>query len=415
MYSTFCTFCSNVTSSLLSDTGSTTNYPTLQTSTSLPPPAAETSVDSLITVRFYVTSICIPVLCVLGIIGNILNIIVLTRRRMHIAMDCTIEKAAHLGLIVLAGSDFIYCVCTLHDVIFVKHQAFFYSKNFRYYLKIYGPYVRNSFSQFSTWLTVILAVGRFAAICYPLQARHLVRVKPTVVAIIFVFTSWFLLNLPRLWEHSVYSMTCPAQPDEVVFILDRGPFATHSYWRLCFVCIWFTIGFLLPVCMLAYCNIRLIGALRESYRVRRAYHATVNAHLQIGRHITPTLIAIVVMYIILVSPSEIINFLHYLFAAAHIEAVRLAIAVTNALHTLNFAVNFILYLIVNIYFRNTLREMLNCLNLRSKPHEQATVTTQMRRARFVAYSSVSTKSSKDSTVSITAPMSHRVRCLSSNV
>ena len=313
---------------------------------------------------------------------------------MHIAMDCTIEKAAHLGLIMLACSDLCYCIISLQHVMLVRSQTFFYSKNLRFYLKIYGPYIRNCFSHFSTWLTVIMAVGRFAAICYPLHARHLVRVKPTVFSIIFVFILWLVINLPRLWEHSIKTIDCPAAVDTTVYILDHGYFTQHEPWRLTFRCLWFSIGFFIPLLLLTYCNIRLIDALRESYKIRRTYRVSGQTQ-QIGRHITPTLIAIVLMYIILVSPSEIVNFISYFINVdAHIEAFRLVMSITNAMHTLNFAINFILYLIVNIYFRNTVRDMLICVNIIKSEREKVVITTQMRRARFVTtYSSVSTKSS----------------------
>jgi len=56
-----------------------------------------------------------PAICVFGIIGNLLNLVVLTRKRLQCSMD-RMEKSAHVGLVALAISDMMFCVfyfCTL--------------------------------------------------------------------------------------------------------------------------------------------------------------------------------------------------------------------------------------------------------------------------------------------------------------
>ena len=50
-----------------------------------------------------------PVICVFGIIGNLLNLVVLTRKRLQTSMDF-IEKSSNISFVALAVSDMIFCL-----------------------------------------------------------------------------------------------------------------------------------------------------------------------------------------------------------------------------------------------------------------------------------------------------------------
>ena len=165
-----------------------------------------------------------------------------------------------------------------------------------------------------------------------------------------------------------------------MYVLDRGYFSRHRTFRITMMYIWFVLGFFIPVSTLAFCNIKLIQTLRQSWRMRREF-STNTVTSQAGKRITPTLVAIVVMFIILVSPSEVANFMYYIIGTAQVEGFRLAIVITNMLHTLNFAINFILYCVVNVHFRETMMELC-CLLQGEAPHQ----TT--RRIYTASYSNV---------------------------
>ena len=130
-------------------------------------------------IKFYIKSVISPIVCFLGIIGNLLNILVLTRRKMQTSLEGTMEKAAYLGLIALTFSDLLYCLCAFPDAFIGPLQTVYPVKTFGLYVSIYGPCLQNLCSKISTWLTVIMAGGRYAAICHPLHARRFVHLKGT--------------------------------------------------------------------------------------------------------------------------------------------------------------------------------------------------------------------------------------------
>ena len=147
-----------------------------------------------------------PSLCGLGIIGNTLNVLVLTRRRMQASLDNKMERSACMGLIALAMSDFLYCLCTLPEA-FIDKSMIYSSRSFQLFCNMYGMYPRNIFSYSSSWLTVIMAMSRYVAICHPIQARIFVNPGGTRLAIFMTFFMWCCLALPEVWSFKLDSLT----------------------------------------------------------------------------------------------------------------------------------------------------------------------------------------------------------------
>lgn len=156
-------------------------------------------------VKYILAGIVNPALCLFGLVGNVFNVLVLSRRRMKAAMDCTaMEQAAHVGLIALAVSDALYCISSLFKALISWPQTVFRREHIvLMYAQIYGPYLQNTFMHTGSWLTVIMAAGRYAAICRPLHARYLLGVRSTVLAVAITFAVWTLLELPILWTYGV--------------------------------------------------------------------------------------------------------------------------------------------------------------------------------------------------------------------
>ena len=135
----------------------------------------ESIIDPLLeSIKFVLAGIVNPALCVFGLIGNVFNILVLSRSRMQAAMNSTtMERSAYIGLLALAVSDALYCISALLGAVQSRQQtAFRRDELVRMYVQLYGPYLQNTFMHTGCWLTVIMASGRYAAICRPLQASE---------------------------------------------------------------------------------------------------------------------------------------------------------------------------------------------------------------------------------------------------
>jgi len=56
-----------------------------------------------------VNKMAAPLICLFGIVGNVLNLVVLTRKRLQSHMD-NIEKSSNMRFVALAVSDMIFCL-----------------------------------------------------------------------------------------------------------------------------------------------------------------------------------------------------------------------------------------------------------------------------------------------------------------
>jgi len=97
-------------------------------------------------VTFFVNS----VFCVFGLLGNLMTIIILCRRRMKTAMSCRIERASRAGLIGLAVADLLCCSAALavtygrgmnlgsHSVVYSDRELV------SVVATVYGPFLQNA-------------------------------------------------------------------------------------------------------------------------------------------------------------------------------------------------------------------------------------------------------------------------------
>ena len=172
---------------------------------------------------------------------------------------------------------------------------------------MYGTAIQSIFTQISTWFTVLMASSRYFAICRPLQARYLLETRATIIAILTIMLCCTLLNLPSFWRYTYVELNCPTE-DLQLYIVDNGYFVKHQTFKLVFTYLWTVVGFFIPMCILIYCNIHLIGALRESMKLRKQYSTNSKA-TSTGSHITPTLVAVICQFVILMTPSEVSYYL----------------------------------------------------------------------------------------------------------
>ena len=77
----------------------------------------------------------IPTICVLGFLGNIVNIVVLTRLRL-LRTDGARDSGTNLGLLVLAVSDMLFCLSMFPRCFVPDSSSLFERKNFEWFYQV---------------------------------------------------------------------------------------------------------------------------------------------------------------------------------------------------------------------------------------------------------------------------------------
>ena len=244
---------------------------------------ANISTDGHVTkkTRLILFHVILPVILIFGIVGNILNLLILTRKQLKRTMD-RMEKSVHMGLVALAASDLLFC--TLMFPKSVTHEVFTVAEDSNtpllYYQAYYEPFL-NTFIMSSTWLTVTMALGRYVAICHPLHARWLVDIRATKLIIFGVFLLSILFNLPGFWRYYIVTQQCAKYCK--CYSIAIGSLYNNATFKYGYGIAWAFIGCIIPVVILAFCNVCLIIALQQSRRMRRLFRANHTQHDDSGK------------------------------------------------------------------------------------------------------------------------------------
>ena len=320
------------------------------------------------------------IICACGVLSNTLNLIIFTRRRLLMSLD-HLAKSANYGFAALALSDLMFCISALSHLMLMENQTF------QKYSRIYIIGSINLFLMISTWITVSMAVNRFIVVIYPLHARQKVSIKGTLWTIVAVFIGSFLLTLPFFLHISVF--TCRTQSNTL---------STHfgSIWddeaiakllRLYIKWFWPIVADFIPIGVLTFCNGRLMAALRTAIKVRKQTCRGQKVR-DSNQTVTSTLITVVVMLLVLVSPAEVLRYINpYKKWGRTGHAVA---SIANMLQSLNFALNFIAYCIVSPDFRQTVVATFTCRSVGKYP----TTTSRSACGGNVAFSQLTVKHPK---------------------
>ena len=301
-------------------------------------------------------------ICAFGILGNIFNLLVLTRKSVFGHMSKR-DKSVYASLIALAMSDLLYCTWNVPEIFKVFRGASGPGMNFWVFYDAYGYAFINCFLLSSTWLTVAMAVCRYVAICHPLRAlqlRQYLGMKASRVIIVTVFCLSILFCLPRFWMQKIEYVPC--KEGGLLYFVENSFMKKNETARMTYMCLNFTLGILLPLLVLIYSNVFLVKALNDS-SVYRQKNATCRS--ETTRVATLTLCIIVILDIVLVVPAEVITFWVSIVDRQSAVQYGLAVKICNTLQLFNFAINFILYFIINVHFRRVMKNILCCQAPRS--------------------------------------------------
>jgi hypothetical protein len=298
----------------------------------------------------------IVVVCAFGAVGNIFNLLILVPKGIRCSLG-RIEQFSYTGLVALAVSDLLFCLVVLPHGFLDMTPRIFDKVTFTLLYQTYSSAIINMFMLCSTWLTVVLALGRYLAICYPLKAREVFGMTFAKRSLLGVVTSCILLNLPRFWEFYVAQIQC--DDGEIMYFKYYSHMKLNVFAFTVYMWSYFIFAILVPFLFLLFCNWYLACALHRAQHARRQMRAVSVDVTETNTMMTLVLVIVVIMYILLVSPAELINFLRLRYIQ-DTESFNLAVAAVNTLQAINFAVNFVLYYVINKSFRKSFISLVTC-------------------------------------------------------
>lgn len=151
--------------------------------------------------RFWIQRVAVPLLMVIGLFGNLITVIIMTRRRMR--------STTNMYLAALAFVDMLYLVLTF--LLGLSHYPNMAANKYYAYWKL-RPFLMmltDACSNTSVWLTVTFTIERYIAVKYPMKGKVWCTEARAKMLIVFVFAFAILFAAPVPFEWTVIEKRTP--------------------------------------------------------------------------------------------------------------------------------------------------------------------------------------------------------------
>ena len=329
-----------------------------------------------------------PVLILLGTVGNVLSLVVMTRRTMIGSSTCF-----YMAVLSVADTILLYFGClrtwfsylTGYDAIILSPAA----------CKIFSFLTYFSYD-FAAWVLVAMTIERFIAIHFPFKKARYTTVSRAKKVVAFLTVMFAGINV-----HFFFTIT----------VTSKGycnPLPEYRYFNdKVFPWIDATLYSFLPFVLLLLFNIIIIYDNRKASFRQVGLQATTGqrlslAQIRFNRRLTAMLLSVSLAFLVTTAPKAVIIIIEpYTFVFFDgpsidfqtIAKYTLTKAVMNFLTFGTHAINFLLYCISGQRFRRELRRI--CVNCLSRKSAQPTVVCEMSR-RFSASLNISVQINMES-------------------
>ncbi|KAG8198440.1 hypothetical protein JTE90_022178 [Oedothorax gibbosus] len=300
--------------------------------------------------RFWIQRILVPLIMIIGFVGNTVTIFIMTQRRMRSSTNWYLAALAIVDMSYLVFSFILSFTAYPH---IHESQFYFYWKLWPYFVTI-----TDASSNSSVWITVTFTIERYIAVCHPMKGKVICTESRAIKMIVIVFLICFFITLPTFFEYNIIETENPLTNVTEVHLdtsdLGNNPvYVTTYYWII-------TVTFVfIPLLLLTVFNAFLIKSVHSSKSRRKTMTRRRDTGDQSTQEskITIMLIAVVILFLICQLPTAIT----LLYKAFHTVEPRsnedLLLRglgnIFNFLVAVNAAGNFVLYSLLSQKYRKT--------------------------------------------------------------
>lgn len=304
---------------------------------------------------------------VFGIIGNVLSCWILVQSGRRTSMYCIMEALCVSDTIMLLANLAFQILPNLKD----RYEQFYSFYHIYGLLAIVSWPISFAAQMTTVWLTVLISVERWFAVCQPLLTSKYCSYKRTRLTCYCVFVFSLLYCSPRFFEYTLcmrwspdyYEQLgnettteethgvpyCSHKENGTGYSLQKNAAIGTTYLVVYCAILYFLIAFLLPILLISVLNTKLI---LELHRCKEMW-SQLSRNQKKEQKITKLPICIVVLFLVCGAPALAVNVLDA--AQIHLGSHwDLMITIGNLLIMVNSATNFIIYCLVGKDFRNAL-------------------------------------------------------------
>ena len=292
--------------------------------------------------QFITGLILYPIICFIGITGNILTLVVLSHRKMLSSTNVYLSALAVADLFKLFN-DLLYFIVS---ILMRTHPT--EANHMMGLMYPISHYIFNEAVCVSSWLTVCVGVERYIAVCHPARAKEMCTIPraQTVSIIFFVLMSVIAVPSGLRYRRKIIVDPITNETHYEVELTELG--RTESFMTV-YTWVINLLRSVIPLCILIVVNACIIQSLRKE-RIKGKKMTARN-------RITLMLIVVIIVFVLCITPDAIMS---TVFGFGYVEAGYLVKGVrefTDTLLSVNSAINFIIYCLCSKCFRDVFSEI----------------------------------------------------------
>ncbi|XP_059054666.1 FMRFamide receptor-like [Achroia grisella] len=313
-------------------------------------------------VRFVVHGVLLNAIGAGGLLGNGLSALVLSRPQMRSSVNCLLVGLAACDTVLILTSILLFGLTAIYP----------YTGRLRYYYYHVCPHITpyaypiaNAAQTMSVYLTLIVTVERWVAVCHPFRAKALCTSSRARWYVLGTAAFALAYNAPKFFEAEVY--TSVDDGDMIYCVRPDWEFRTEAYVAIYIHWMYLIVMYIIPFSALAALNACIVRQVRRA-QAERARLSRVQRR-EIG---LATMLLVVVLVFFLCNLLPLVTNSFELFLENQLEKLDPLVKTSNLMVTINSSVNFVIYVIFGEKFQRVFLKMFCAGRLRRRDSPEHT-------------------------------------------
>ncbi|KAL7745143.1 hypothetical protein ACLKA6_008201 [Drosophila palustris] len=325
--------------------------------------------------REYCYGLMLPIICSLGIMGNVLNLIVLTRRNMRGTAYIYMRAYSTAALLAI-----VFAIPFGIRMLVHKDRGQWEEFGPAFYTAHLELFLGNGCLGVGVMMLLVLTIERYVSVCHPGCTRPVMGPPGWVVFLTCLAT--FVVYLPSIFRGELIKCSLPVSNVFVYLRRDNADYQSSLFYSVYKIMLE-VIFKLIPTVLIAGLNLRIMLVYRRTCERRRQMVLTRATYVKDDdprkfaeeRRLFLLLGSTSILFLLCVSPMAI---LHMTIASEVLPSFPFQVfrALANLLELINYSITFYIYCLFSEDFRSTLMRTIKWPWLKSKLCRQRDETTQ---------------------------------------
>lgn len=295
--------------------------------------------SGLVMYEFWVSGIGINIIGFLGILGNFLSIIILSRPQMRSSINFLLMGLAQCDIILILTSMLLFGLPAIYPATgYLFYYYYFLYPNLSPTVYVLAMAAQTS----SVYLTLTITLERFVAVCHPLHVRAYCTQGRAKIYIIVIVLFSLAYNIPRYWEVTVVEHN-DADLGFIFCVLASDIRRNKRYIKIYIQWMYLVFVYFVPFISLALLNTLIYKQIRKANRERQRLSRTEKREIGLAT----MLLCVVFVFFLCNVLALVMNILEASYEIIDDYSIKLS----NLLVTINSSVNFIIYVIFGEKFK----------------------------------------------------------------